>query len=201
MRFINSIILAGVFFAFFAEAGQEQQNPGEAQSAAKKQSAPVTKMMEGMLVSVDQTKQTFIVKLRGTEYTFMATGNTEITVCGSKKSFADLSAGDGVRVTYNKDDKGNRIAVSISQNSARQKAATVTTKPASEAKAKVEEKKPAETKPAAETQSSAAMPAPAEQTVKPLPAPQQAAPQQQSAQTVQPQQPVPGAKPAEPEKK
>ena len=157
MRFIHIIFLSGSIALLSAQA--TKQNAPSAQPKQKKQAAaPAEKLMEGMLVSVDKTKQAFVIKLRETEYPFSANNTTEVTVAG-KKGFENLSAGAGARVTYIKDKTGNRVALAVSQD------LSPTTKPASAAAKPA----PVAAKPAA-APAAAAKPAEAKPVAKPAPA-------------------------------
>ncbi|MBN1576581.1 MAG: hypothetical protein JW913_08515 [Chitinispirillaceae bacterium] len=158
MRFLHIVLLSGCFSLCVAQA-KKPDSPAH-QPAAKKVAAPVEKIMEGMLVSVDQTKQSFIIKLRGMEYPFLANNTTDVTATGGKKGFANLSAGMGAKVTYTRDNKGNRVALSISQDY------RGGTKPAPAAKRPVKAAQPAaaavvKTAPAARPASAAKSAAPA----------------------------------------
>ncbi|MBN1307884.1 MAG: hypothetical protein JXA18_08210 [Chitinispirillaceae bacterium] len=197
MRFLHLVLLLGSISLLAAQA--KKPDTAAKQPAAKKVVAPAERMMEGMLVSVDQTKQSFIVRLRGTEYPFIANNTTDVTAVGGKKGFANLSAGMGAKVTYIRDTKGNRVALTISQDylsgakpapAAAKPAAPAAAKPAAPAAAKPAA--PATAKPAAPAAAAKpAAPAPAAKPAAPAPAAKPAAPA-----AAQPAAPAPAAKPA-----
>lgn len=121
MRLIGIILLVGLFISSSAIEQKASEPQAKSESPTKQVSAPVEKLMEGMLVSLDKTKQSFVVKLKGKDYEFMVDGATVININGEKKGFEELSKGVAVRVNYVKDNKGVRIAKTIVQNIAQKK--------------------------------------------------------------------------------
>ena len=186
MRFFNLILLSGSISLLFAQP-QQAKSLAAAQPAAKV--APVTaqKLMEGMLVSVDASKQTFVIKLRGTDYAFIANKNTDVTAPNNSKNFADLVPGRGARATYIRDNSSNRVALTISQDIAVTPAkAKPVSKPASAQAVKAKVKQA----PAAAAPAKAAQQAP--QAVKPAPA-QTAAPAAKAPEAAAPAKAAPAA--------
>ncbi|MCX7725673.1 MAG: hypothetical protein N2053_02360 [Chitinispirillaceae bacterium] len=117
MRLMGIILMCGFVFSLYAVEQQKAEAQAKATSSGNQVvTTSSEKLMEGMVVSIDKTKQSFVVKLKGKDYDFIVDGATIITINGEKKSFEELSKGSAVRVNYVKDNKGVRIAKSITQN-------------------------------------------------------------------------------------
>jgi hypothetical protein len=186
MKFAGSTLFAVTLIA--AAMAQQPAQPAAvtAQAAApkavEKKISVVQKHMTGMLVSLDAQKQTLVVKLKSTDYSFQANASTKITNNSADITFDNLKKGSPVSVDYLRDAAG-RIATSISQNVAPAPVkAAAPVQNAAPAQAKVAAT-PAPAKAATPAPTQATTPAPAKaaiapapaQTTTPAPAPAQAA--------------------------
>ncbi len=134
MRLFFAIVLSGSLTFLHAEG--KAAAPASAPKTAKKVAAPAAKLMEGMLVSIDKSKQSFVVNLKGKEYAFQVTGASSISGVPGKKGIDALIAGSGVRVTYMKDAKGIRMVQTAASMTAAKPAPKAAAKPAPKAAAK-----------------------------------------------------------------
>jgi hypothetical protein len=69
MRLLYVMLLSGSISFLYAQ-GQKAAASAAKPPAKKTVAAPAEKLMEGMLVSIDMAKKTFVVNLRGKEYAF-----------------------------------------------------------------------------------------------------------------------------------
>jgi len=176
MRLLSILLLSGSISLLAAQTKQVPA-PAAAKPAQKKVAAPATeKIMEGMLVSVDKTKMTLIINLRGKEYDFKVTSATAVTINNASASFDKVTAGSGVHVTYSRDNKGDRVVKTLSQSIAMKPAkSAVAAKPVPAKPVAATKPAPAATKPAVPAPPAPAKPAPAAApapvAAKPAPAP------------------------------
>jgi hypothetical protein len=205
MKFAGSTLFAVTLIAAAMAQQPAQPAAATAQAAApkavEKKISVVQKHMTGMLVSLDAQKQTLVVKLKSTDYSFQANASTKITNNSADITFDNLKAGSPVSIDYLRDAAG-RIATSISQNIAPAPVkAAAPVQNAAPAPAKVAAT-PAPAKAVAPAPTQAATPAPAKaaepapaQAATPAPAKAAVAPAPVQAATPAP------AKTAEPAKK
>lgn len=139
MKHINTLFFALLCAALIIVAQTENsQKPATAKTAEKKETKVedkgVPKIMGGMIVAVDATKNLITVRVKSKDYTVSITPQTALVAKDNKISFPDLKKGDYVTLNYLKFKNGKRKAENINNKTFAEKLAKMQSKPEPQAK-------------------------------------------------------------------
>lgn len=144
MKHISTLVIALLcVIAIIVAQTENSQKPATAKTAEKKEATVedkgVPKIMGGMIVAVDATKNLITVRVKSNNYTLSITPQTDLVAKDNKISFPDLKKGDYVTCNYLKFKNGKRKAEKINNKTLAVKLAKIQSK--SEPQAKPSQKK------------------------------------------------------------
>lgn len=145
MKHRNTLAIALLcVVAIIVAQTEDSQKPATAKTAEKKEvkveDKGVPKIMGGMIVAVDATKNLITVRVKSKDYTVSITPQTALVAKDNKISFPDLKKGDYVTLNYLKFKNGERKAEKINNKSLAVKLAKIQSKPEPQVKPSQEKK-------------------------------------------------------------